>query len=85
MVHGAPGKNTGSRKGGAMTLCGLDRTLAIDWVSEGIDDTAKELGANGHVHELAREFHSVRMFVCCRATCLRPQAATASAEVGRGG
>ena len=85
MVHGVPGKNTGSLKGGATMLHSLDRTLAIDWVSEGIDDTAKELGANGHVHELARAFHSVRMFVCCRATCSHPRVATASTEVGRGG
>ena len=84
MVHGAPGKNTGSLKGGATTLHGLDRTLAIDQVSEGIDDMAKELGANGHVHDLAHAFHSVRMFVHCRATHSRWQAVTAS-TVGRGG
>ena len=84
MVHGAPGKNTGSLKGGATMLCGLNRTLAVDRVSEGIDDTAKELGANGHIHNLARAFHGVRMFVRCRATRSRQRAATVSA-VGRGG
>ena len=61
LVHGAPGENTGSLKGGATTLRGLDRTLAVDRVSEGIDDTAKELGANGHVHDLARAFHGVTL------------------------
>ena len=85
MVHGVPGKNIGSLKGGAMMLHGLDRTIAIDWVSEGIDDTAKELGANGHVHDLARTFHGVRMFVHCSATRSHQQAPTASAEVGRAG
>ena len=85
MVHRVPGKNTGSLKGGVMTLHGLDRTLAVDQVSEGINDMAKELGANGHVHDLACAFHSVRMFVRCRATCSHQWAATASTEVGRGG
>lgn len=39
-------KNTGSFELGTTLLSGLDGSLSVDWVSEGIDDTSEEFNAD---------------------------------------
>ena len=53
LVDGATGENAGSLEGRTATLSGLNGTLAIDGVTEGVDDTAKEVGADRNVDDLA--------------------------------
>ena len=49
MVDGVTGKNTGGLLLGTTLLSGLDGTLAVDGVAEGVNDTAKKLSADGDV------------------------------------
>lgn len=49
LVDGVTGKNAGGLNLGTTLLLGLDWSLTINWVSEGIDDTAEELRSNGNI------------------------------------
>jgi hypothetical protein len=50
LVDGVTGKNTGGLLLGTTLLGGVDGTLAIDGVSEGVNDATKELHADGDVN-----------------------------------
>lgn len=50
LVDGVAGKNTGGLLLGTTLLGGLDGTLAVDGVAEGVNDTAKESLADGDVN-----------------------------------
>jgi hypothetical protein len=49
LVDGVTGKNTGGLLLGTTLLSGLDGTLAVDGVAEGVNDTAEEGLADGNV------------------------------------
>jgi len=49
LVDGVAGKDTGGLLLGTTLLSGLDGTLAVDGVAEGVNDTAKKLSADGDV------------------------------------
>ena len=53
LVDGATRQDTGSLDGGTATLSSLDGPFAINGVTESIDDTAKELGADWDIDNLA--------------------------------
>lgn len=50
---GLTGKNTGSLELSTASLGGLDRALAIDGVTESVDDTAEKLHTDGNVDNLS--------------------------------
>jgi hypothetical protein len=49
LVHRSSRKNAGSLQLGTASLGGVERALAIDGVTEGIDYTTKQFSANRHV------------------------------------
>jgi hypothetical protein len=49
LVDGLTGQNTGSLELGTALLLGVKGTLAIDGVTESIDDTAEQLGTDGNL------------------------------------
>jgi hypothetical protein len=49
LVDRTTGKNTGSLELSTTPLLGLERALAVNWVSKGIDDTPKKFGANWNI------------------------------------
>ena len=49
LVDGVTGKNTGGLLLGTTLLSGLDGTLAVDGVAEGVNDTAEKSLADGDV------------------------------------
>lgn len=49
LVDGATGQNAGSLELGTALLLGVERALAIDGVTEGVDDTAQQLGTDGNI------------------------------------
>lgn len=53
LVDGAARKNAGGLLLGTTLLSGLDGTLAVDGVAEGVNDTAEESLSNGDVDNLA--------------------------------
>jgi hypothetical protein len=50
LIDGFTGKNAGGLELGTALLLGVERTLAIDGVAEGIDDTAEKLGTDGDIN-----------------------------------
>jgi hypothetical protein len=58
LVDGATGQNARGLELGTAPLLGVEGTLAIDGVAEGVDDTAEQLGANGDINLVlsAKEF-----------------------------
>ena len=53
LVDRAAGENTGSLNGGTAAFRRLDRTLTVDGIAEGVDNTTQEGGADGDVDNLA--------------------------------
>jgi hypothetical protein len=49
LVHGSSRQNTGGLELRTALLLGVDRTLAINGVTQGIDDTAKHFRTNGDI------------------------------------
>lgn len=62
LVDGAAGENAWGLHLGSAALSGLDRTFAVDRVSEGIDNTAEESLSDGNVDNLACALHGVTFF-----------------------
>jgi hypothetical protein len=54
LVDGSSRKDTRGLQLGTTLLAGLDGSLAINWVTKGINDTTKELNSNGNVNLLDR-------------------------------
>ena len=59
LIDRATWKDTGRLQGRTMTLGGLNGALAINGVTQGINNTAKETGDNGNVDDLAGMFYSI--------------------------
>lgn len=53
LVDGLTGENAGGLELGTTLLLAVDGTLAIDGVTEGIDDTAEKLGTDGDIDNFA--------------------------------
>lgn len=49
LVDGLSGQNTGSLQLSTALLLGVDRTLAVNGVTQGVDDTAEHLRADGDI------------------------------------
>jgi hypothetical protein len=49
LVDGVTGKDTGSLDLGTTLLLGAERSLAVDWVAESIDNTAEELNTDWNI------------------------------------
>jgi hypothetical protein len=58
LADGLTGKNTRSLHLSTASLLGVERALAVNGVSEGVDDTAEKLGTDRNV-DLVRELDSV--------------------------
>lgn len=49
LVDGAAGENAGGLELGTALLLGVERALAVDGVTQSVDDTAEKLGADGDI------------------------------------
>ena len=61
LVDRATGKDTRGLELSTTTLGGLDGTLAVNGVTEGVDNTAKQLGADRDIDNLAGTLDSVAL------------------------
>ena len=61
LVDGATGQDTGSLDGGTATLGGLNRSLSVNRVTEGVDDTSEETRADGNIDNLAGTLDGVAL------------------------
>jgi hypothetical protein len=61
LIDGATGKNAGGFEGRTATLSGLNGALAVDGVTEGVDDTSKQVRADGDIDNLAGTLDSVAL------------------------
>lgn len=61
LVDGATRQDTGGLDGGTATLSSLNGALAVDGVTESVDNTAKEAGTDGNVDNLASTLDGVAL------------------------
>ena len=58
-MHRLSWDDTWGLKLNSLSRVGLDSTLAINWVTEGIDDTAEKAIADGHINDRASSLDDI--------------------------
>jgi hypothetical protein len=53
LVDGTTRQDTRGLKGSTATLSSVDRTLPVNWVSEGVNNTAEQFRTDGYIDDLA--------------------------------
>lgn len=60
-MDGSSGKNTRGLELGLSPACSLDRALAVDGVTQSVDNSAEKTGTNGNIDNLTSSLDSVTL------------------------